>query len=70
MLKLLEKNIGTTLQDTGVSKNFLNRTPTAPRTGSDKQDQVSTDGPHENQNLNRKGSKQQNTQPTGWEKNL
>ena len=30
MLKLLEKkNIGTTLQDTGVSKNFLHRTPTA-----------------------------------------
>lgn len=29
MLKLLEENIGNTLQDTGVNKNFLNRTPTA-----------------------------------------
>lgn len=29
MLKFLKENIGNTLQDIGVDKNFLNRIPTA-----------------------------------------
>lgn len=60
-LKISEENIGTTLQDTGVGKNTGST-----GTGSNKQDQVSTDRPHENQTLHSKGSQQQNTQPTGW----
>lgn len=49
MLKLPEENIGTTLQERHWGKQELSEQNTnSTRTGSNKQDQVSTDGPQEN----------------------
>lgn len=65
MLKLLEEMIRNAIQDTGVGKNFLNTTLPAQELSETNKDQVSTDGPHKNQNhLHSVGNKQQrNMQP-------
>lgn len=52
MLKLLEEMIRNTIQDSGVGKNFLNRTLPAQELSETNKGQVSTDGPHKVNTIN------------------